>query len=299
MHAENILPHSDPPNAAAPSGSLELIDIPYAANGHERQRLDLFVPGFPAGQNVIPRPLVVWFHGGSWKWGNKNGCPILWLSDYGYAVASVNYRLSQHAKFPAQIEDCKAAIRFLRAHAGEYGVDPERVGVWGASAGGHLAALLGTTGHTRDFDAGDHLDQSSRVQCVIDWFGPTDFLRYGNPPEPGADTPESAITDLLGGTISQDCAQARRASPVYFVQPDAAPFLIVHGDADRVVPLQQSEELDAALKKAGVESTLEVVPGAGHSGPEFLQQRYLEEAARFFAKHLLAPQVAKKVGRQP
>ena len=124
------------------SRARELRDLPYVTNGHERQRLDLFLPP----DNGSSRPLVVWVHGGGWEQGSKDRCPAKALVARGYAVASIGYRLSQHAIFPAQIEDCKAAIRWLRAHAQEYGIDPKRVGVWGASAGGHLVALLGPRG---------------------------------------------------------------------------------------------------------------------------------------------------------
>ncbi|RYD63266.1 MAG: alpha/beta hydrolase, partial [Verrucomicrobiaceae bacterium] len=212
----------------------------------------------------------------------------------GYAVASVGYRLSQHAIYPAQIEDCKAAIRWLRAHAQEYGIDPKRVGVWGASAGGHLVALLGTTGHLQDFDVGEHLDQPSRVQCVIDWFGPTDFLHYGEPPWVRLDYPKSVVTKLLGGRVSEDENRARRASPVYFVKSDAAPFLIMQGDKDPLVPLQQSELLHAALQKAGVESHLEILPGAAHGGGAFNSAESLKRMADFFDKHLLHAEVAAR-----
>lgn len=272
------------------SGIRELKDIPYVTGGHERQRLDLYLPSKGDG----PRPLVIWIHGGGWEGGNKNGCPAKGMLLKGYAVASVGYRLSQHAIYPAQIEDCKAAVRWLRAHAAEYGIDPEEIGVWGASAGGHLAALLGTTGETRDFDVGENLDQSSKVQCVIDWFGPTDFLHFGDPPKPGLDAPDSVVSRLLGGTISENPDKARRASPLYFVKNTAAPFLIMQGDQDNLVPLQQSEILHAALQKAGVSSQLCVLPGAGHGGPAFGALEQLKLIAGFFEEHLgQSPAAAK------
>lgn len=275
--------------SAAPSGARELRDVPYVSGGHERQRLDLFLPP----EDGAAHPLVVWIHGGGWEGGNKDRCPAKPLVAKGYAVASLNYRLSQHATYPAQIEDCKAAIRWLRAHAAEHGIDKERVGVWGASAGGHLVALLGTTGHVRDFDVGENLDQSSRVQCVIDWFGPADFLHYGDPPWRGLDYPKGVVAKLLGGTVSADPERARRASPVYFVQADAAPFLIMQGDRDNLVPLQQSELLHAALTKAGVESTLQVYPGAGHGGGPFGSPEALRLMGDFLNKHLHTPAVAR------
>jgi len=126
--------------------------------------------------------VIVWVHGGAWLGGSKDRCPALSFLRDGFAVASVNYRLSQHALFPAQIEDCKAAVRWLRAQATTYMLDPDRIGVWGASAGGHLVALLGTTGDVKEFDTGGHLAHSSRVQAVCDFFGPTDFTRMSQFP---------------------------------------------------------------------------------------------------------------------
>ena len=152
-------------------------DIPYLAGGSPRQRLDLYLPDHAHA----PMPAVLWIHGGAWECGDKNPCPVRDFAERGYVIASIGYRLSDKAAFPSQLQDCKSAVRWLRAYAAEYGIDPTRIGVWGESAGGHLAALLGTTGFTRDFDEGDHLDQSSEVQCVVNWFGPVDFLEWGAP----------------------------------------------------------------------------------------------------------------------
>ncbi|MHA3775446.1 alpha/beta hydrolase fold domain-containing protein [Verrucomicrobiota bacterium sgz303538] len=272
----------DSASSPTTSSARELRDVPYVTNGHERQKLDLYLPA----QNGAARPLVVWIHGGGWEGGSKNGCPAKAMVNRGYAVASIGYRLSQHAIYPAQIEDCKAAIRWLRAHAQEYAIDPARIGVWGASAGGHLAALLGTTGNIRNFDVGENLNESSGVQCVIDWFGPADFLHYGEPPWVQLDYPRSAVSKLLGGPVSNDPEKARRASPVYFVHAEAAPFLIMQGDKDPLVPLQQSELLQAALKKAGVESQLRIYPGAAHGGPAFSAPESLKLMTDFFDAHL-------------
>jgi hypothetical protein len=155
-------------------------DLVYVEGGHERHKLDLYLPEKADG----PLPLIIWVHGGGWQNGSKDGCPPLrgGYIERGYAVASINYRLSGHAVFPAQIEDCKAAIRWLRAHAKEYGLDAKRFGVWGSSAGGHLVALLGTSGDVKEFDVGANLDQSSRVQAVCDYYGPTDFTVFVTTP---------------------------------------------------------------------------------------------------------------------
>lgn len=170
-----------------------LRDLAYVTNGHERQKLDLYLPD--QGEN---HPLLIWVHGGAFRVGSKAGSehdpvPIHYI-EQGYAVASLNYRLSQHAIFPAQIQDCKAAVRWLRAHAAQFKLNPRRFGAWGPSAGGHLVAMLGTTGHVGEYEVGEHLAQSSRVQCVVDYYGPTDFLQMDSQRLPDGmihDTPDS------------------------------------------------------------------------------------------------------------
>jgi acetyl esterase/lipase len=245
-----------------PEGAVAHRDLAYVPGGHERQKLDLYLP--MDGSNL---PLIINIHGGAFRMGSKEqGVPLEYLRQ-GYALASINYRLSQHAKFPAQIEDCKAAVRWLRARAPEYRLDPKRFAAWGSSAGGHLAAMLGTTGDARDFDVGANLDQSSRVQAVVDYFGPTDFLQMdahrlsnGMAHDP-AGSPES---ELIGGAIQEHKEKVARANPITYVTPGDPPFLICHGDADQLVPHHQSELLEAALGKAGVPVTFYTVKGAGH-----------------------------------
>jgi acetyl esterase/lipase len=275
--------------AAAVAGTVAQRDLPYVTGGHERQKLDLFVP-----PGTAPRPLVAIIHGGGWKHGSKeNPRALAELLEAGFAVASLNYRLSQHAVFPAQLEDCKAAIRWLRAHATAHGLDPARIGVWGGSAGGHLAALLGVTGGTREFDVGENLGVSSRVQAVCDWYGPTDFLQMDaqaahlakamkhNP----ATSPESL---LIGGAIQAHPDRVRRANPITYVSRDAAPFLIYHGDADTSVPVGQSQLLADALRRAGAEVTFEIIPGDGH-GLRTHGPRLIAPSIAFFSRHLRAP----------
>jgi acetyl esterase/lipase len=271
---------ADDPSTAAPPGMPKdariLLNIPYVANGGERQKLDLYLPA--KGTNL---PLVVWIHGGGWTEGSKEKPPGLGFLRHGFALASINYRLSQDAIFPAQLIDCKAAIRWLRAHAAENAIDPDHIGVWGASAGGHLVALLGTTGDVKEFDLGDNAGVSSRVQAVCDWFGPTDLTS-----DLGADTPDSPIVRLLGGSISNNVEKAQHASPMHYITKEDPPFLIMHGEKDPVVPLAQSQTFADALKKAGVHVTMHVVPGAGHGGPEFSTQEERERLFVFFLKNL-------------
>ncbi len=253
-------------------------DLEYVPGGHARQKLDLYLP-----KTDHPLPVVVWIHGGGWRGGSKEGCPAIPLTAKGYAVASVNYRLSQHAIFPAQIEDCKAAIRWLRANATKYNLDTKHIGVWGASAGGHLVALLGTSGDVKELEGnGGNLDQSSRVQCVVDWFGPTDFTKMGGKQE----KPDSAMALLLGGPVKDKKQLAAKANPIAYVTKDDPPFLIMHGDEDKLVPMSQSELLDEALRKAGVESTIIRIPENGHGGPGFVSPENRKRIEDFFEKHL-------------
>jgi len=257
--------------------------IAYVPGGHERQKLDLYLPkeADPSGK----RPLIVWIHGGAWLGGSKERPPALRFVEKGYAVASVNYRLSQHAIFPAQIEDCKAAIRWLRASAAEYGYDPNRIGVWGASAGGHLVALLGTTGDVKEFDVGPNAGVSSRVQAVCDFFGPTDFTKMSSfPSTMKHDAPDSPEAKLIGGPVQENKDKAQRANPIAYITKDDPPFLIVHGDKDPLVPHHQSEILLDALKKTNVEATLYTVKGGGHGGFKDPQVDVL--VAEFFERHL-------------
>ena len=265
-----------------PDDAKVLLDLPYVENGHAQQKLDLYLPAQPKG------PLLVWIHGGGWAAGTKDKPPGLAMVKNGVTVASVEYRFSQHAIFPAQIEDCKAAIRWLRAHAKEYGYHGDLVAAWGASAGGHLTALLAVTGHTRDFDVGGNLDQSSAIQCGIDWFGPSDFPAYDpDLPTPMVqrENPDSVFAQLLGGPVSQKLELAKRASPVTWVTKDAAPLFIMQGSKDPLVPLDQSQRLADKLKAAGADVTLDIIEGAGHGGPQFVTEEKLKLIFQFLTKH--------------
>lgn len=248
-------------------------------------KLDIYLPKGAAATDEKPRPVVVWVHGGAWQMGSKNRCPALFLVPRGYAVVSINYRLSQVAPFPAQLHDCKAAIRFLRANAKKYNLDPKRIGVWGASAGGHLVSLLGTVADDKALEADKaapvHADQDSRVQAVCNFFGPTDMLKLI--PPLSRDDPKNPVAKLLGGAVKDKIDLAKKASPTTHVTKDDAPHLFMHGDRDQLVPLEQSELLNAALKKLGVETSLHVVKGAGHG---FGGADVVRRVSAFFDKHL-------------
>ncbi|HEY3864428.1 MAG TPA: alpha/beta hydrolase [Verrucomicrobiae bacterium] len=258
-----------------PADAITHLNIPYAAGAAERQNLDLYLPAH--GTNL---PLIVWIHGGGWTEGSKENPPGLKFLDHGFALASLNYRLSQDAVFPAQLIDCKSAIRWLRAHATENGINPDRIGVWGASAGGHLVALLGTTGDAKEFDQGENLNVSSKVRCVCDWFGPTDLIKITK--EPG----DSPITRLIGGPVAENHDKAERANPIHYIAKGDPPFLIMHGDKDPLVPLEQSQLLADALEKAGVPVIFNVIPNGGHGGPGFTTPEERDMLYEFFVKTL-------------
>lgn len=255
-----------PPLIAVPElqGVKVAKDVVYATPAGKPVLLDLYVPDLPAGLH----PLIIWVHGGGWLGGDKSKPPALALfTGHGYALASIDYTLTQVAKWPAQIYDCKAAIRWLRAHAGDYNLDPERFGVWGGSAGGHLVAMIGVTGGMKQFE-GDlgNPGVSSRVQAVADCCGPSDFTTIENfKSEEDWENRGSVTTRLLGGPISKNLEIARLASPVTWIAKDDPPFLVMHGEKDTDVPFNQGEAFAAALAKAGVSVKFAPVAGAGHN----------------------------------
>ncbi|MCE5326649.1 MAG: alpha/beta hydrolase [Planctomycetaceae bacterium] len=266
--------------ASAPARGGVRRDVEYARVGNKRLLLDLYLPA----RTDKPVPVIVWIHGGGWQQGSKTRTPAAAVPAMGYAGVSINYRLSQEAVFPAQIHDCKAAIRWVRAHAKEYNFDADRIGVWGASAGGHLVALLGTGGGVKELegDVGGNKEYSSRVQAVCDWFGPTDFVPMALLPGRVV-TP---VTALLGGPVKDNLDKARLASPVTHATKDDPPFLIMHGDKDTMVHASQSRRLHDVLQKAGVDSTLKILEGAGHGGPAFTSPETNKLIREFFDKHL-------------
>jgi len=268
------------PPRALPENVIVERDVEYGRAGDRPLKLDLMLPRDPGDK---PLPAIVFIHGGGWRAGDKSGGlgRLMRFARSGqYVCASVGYRLSGEAIWPAQIYDCKAAIRFLKANAQKYHLDPERIGVWGSSAGGHLVSLLGTSGDVKELegDCGSP-DQSSRVHCVVDFCGPSDFTAIADAP---GEAP-NAVAALLGGPIAEKKEAAAAASPVTYVSADDPPFLIVHGTEDRTVPLAQAETFDAALKKAGVESIFVKIAGGGHGfgGPEVDAR-----VAAFFDKYL-------------
>jgi acetyl esterase/lipase len=274
----------NPIEAPAPqsSGISVIHDIPYAEIPGLTLYLDLYKP--TAGGRL---PMVVYIHGGSWLSGTRKKCPV-WLISKGYAVASIEYRLSSQAVFPAQIFDCKGAVRWLRAHAAEYGYDASRMAVMGASAGGHLAVLLGTSGGEEKLegDVGGNLDQSSRVQAIVDFFGPTDFILRSTGQPDKTENPDGNVYRLLGHAVRADEERAKLASGAWHVTADAPPLIIVHGTQDDKVLLNQSQRLCEAYQEFGLENSLHLVEGAGHGGSAYEAPAIQELVTDFLEVHL-------------
>lgn len=258
-------------------------DLPYAGSENPRQRLDLFLPRQPAVAGKLP--LVVFIHGGGWQKGDRrSGLGMLapLVASGRYAGASIGYRLTDEARWPAQIHDCKAAIRWLRGNADRHGLDADRIAVVGTSAGGHLAAMLGTSGEVTEFegDLGGFSACSSRVQCVVDFFGPSDLTAMGG----WHDGPDSPEARLLGGPVGDNKESARDASPIQYVSSDDPPFLIIHGTADRIVPFDQSVTLQRKLAAVGASALLIPIAGGGHG--RFRQPELSQRIAAFLENKL-------------
>jgi acetyl esterase/lipase len=262
-------------------------NLDYTGAGNQRQTLDLFLP---REQSDKLRPLLVYIHGGGWRAGSKEGAfrrlqPL--LEGSGFAGAAINYRLTDEASWPAQIHDCKAAIRWLRAHARKYGYDPERIAVWGTSAGGHLVSMLGVTGDVPRLDGklGKHLDQKSSIRCVVNYFGPSNLLTMDDYPSnikhSAADSPEGK---LVGGALLERKKIAMNASPVSHVSSKDVPMLIAHGTKDMLVPYQQSVELSKGLEKHEVDYILLTMKDAGHG---FRSKKLIVKVREFLAYQLM------------
>ena len=271
------------PGQQVPDTIKAELDLPYAGTDNPRQKFDLYLPKTRKDGKQLP--VVVFIHGGAWQGGDKRGgfgtvAPLVESGEY--AGVSVGYRLTGEAIWPAQIHDCKAAIRWLRANAKKYNLDPDKIGVTGPSAGGHLVEMLGTSGDVPELEGklGEHLKESSRVTCVVDQFGPADLLAMGG----SHNNPNSPESRLAGGAVQETQKVAREASATTHVSKDDPPFLLIHGTNDNVVPFNQSELLHDALKKAGVESTLVPVQGGGHGN--FRTNEVAERLRQFFDKHL-------------
>jgi acetyl esterase/lipase len=246
-----LLVHAEGQRPDRPRGITVSSNLVYREAGDHAPRLDLYAPRTPAPSEG--RPAIVAIHGGGWRGGSKNdyGRSLVRLAEHGYVVAAIDYRLSRPGapSWPANFDDVREAVRWLRRHAKEYSVDPDRIAALGSSAGGHLAALLGTCP-----------DDAAQVQAVIDFYGPTDLLAlYDN-----RKRTTTALTLLLGGRPDECPARYESASPIHYISADDPPMLLIHGGDDALVPLDQSRALADALARAGVPHRLIVVENARH-----------------------------------
>jgi acetyl esterase/lipase len=263
-------------------------DLEYANVGGTSLTLDLHRPDTGG-----PVPVVVFLHGGAWQVGDKTDHEherLVALAAHGIAVASANYRLAAQATHPAQVHDVKAVVRWLRAHGAGWDLATGRVGIWGASAGAYLASMVGLTPGDAELEGsvGDDLDQRSDVQAVVSWFGQSDLrtnaLRSWLEQELLAPPVEQGLLGV--DDVPASAEVARRASPLYRVTATAPPFLIAHGDRDRITPVGESQALHDALVRAGAQSTFLLVGGAGHEGPAFDRPDHIRLTAAFLLSHL-------------
>ncbi len=263
-----------------PDHIKKIANIEFAKEGDKSLQLDLYLPK-NSSEKV---PVIMWVHGGGWLKGSRTKAKGLWLVEHGYAIASISYRLTTEAIWPAQINDCRSAVRFLRSNADKYGLNGDKIAAWGGSAGGHLVAVLGTQDLPKDEKV------SSRVQAVLDWYGPSDLLSM--PPNNVSEkrtieqVRNSNGAKLLGTTVRDVPDLAKEASGYWNVSKDDPPFLIMHGEKDPGVPLEQSTKFHEKLKAAGVSSELFIVKGAGHGGKLFLTEECNKVILTFFDKVL-------------
>ena len=294
-----------PAAVAADAPAVKLLDksqitvrrnVAYATAGGQTLRLDLAVPKTPG-----PHPVVVCLHGGAWKYGDKtelsrapldpelnrvaDGMSMIeGLAARGFAAATVGYRNVPTCTFPGPLEDCKTAVRFLRAKARDYDLDAGRVAALGFSAGGHYAALLGLTGKDAGFEGTQYPEESSRVNCVVDLFGPTDLTLYAG----SEGLNNGFMVPLLGPKAKDGTELHKKASPLTYVTKDAPPFLVVHGNADLIVPIIHSERLVAKMRACGAECEFVKVNGKGHGWAGDTAKETSDLVSRYLRNHLKA-----------
>lgn len=278
---------SQPPGNAEPTRAPTLAAETYATIDGEPLQFDLYLPA-----GVSQPPLLVYIHGGAWRFDSRANPSTLNLVDQGFAIASVDFQSADGAPMPIQVHQIKAAIRYLRANAARYGLDGDAIAVTGVSSGGHLAALVGLTNGSAAHEGtiGDHVDVSSDVQAVISYFGAsnlTTILAQSTPT--GLTVRAPALAILLGGPVEENEEVARIGSPVFFVDTSDPPLLLMHGDQDAQMPINQTHELHGAAKLAGIPVHFEVVHGAGHGGAGFFNAERTQLTAEFLRSAFTRP----------
>ncbi len=267
------------------AGEPTFPSIEYARVDEQPLLLDVYLA--PVAE--APRPLIIWVHGGAWRAGSRTDVPIQALVERGFSIASVDYRLSPVARFPAQVHDIKAAIRYLRVNAAKYHVDPQRFVIAGSSAGGHLAALVGVSHDHQALEGtvGEHLAVSSEVQAIVSFFGASNLetiLAQSTPH--GLSVRGPALQLLLGGQPTEQPELAKLASPITHVDDRDPPLLLLHGDQDPQMPINQSHELEGAYQRVKRLCQFEVIHGGAHGGPPFFDSTRLELVEKFLRQSL-------------
>lgn len=281
--------------SAASAGTFTTYEALEFANPGEPLLMDLRVPDDPG-----PHPVILYLHSGAWIMGDRFGGPARRQATRGYAVASIEYRLAPAHIWPAQVEDAKAAVRWLRANAARFKLDPNRIGVFGTSSGGHIGAVLGTSGGVAALEGVElgNAQYSSRVQAVVDLYGPTDLLRLEEDKLPciplDGNAPFMPPSLLMGCPIQQCQEKTRTASPMSYITPDDPPFLIMHGMLDCLVTYTQSVTLHQKLEAAGVDSRLLLIPTGDHGGRAFDEPKYQKAVDDFLDAHLRGAVVGRR-----
>jgi acetyl esterase/lipase len=269
---------------AAADGIKKTADVEYVRAADHSLRLDLYQL-----DDAKAAPLLVWVHGGRWEVGSKEPMPLTALVERGYAVASLDFSPASTAPFPGQIHEIKAAVRFLRSQAANYGYDATRIGILGASSGAHLAALVGVTnGHAElEGTLGDHRDTSSDVHAIVSYFGASNLTTILKQSTPfGLNIRAPSLKTFLGAAPEDNEAVARLASPVFHVDASDPPLLLLHGDQDPQMPINQSHELQGVYDERGLDAAFVVVHGAVHGGDQFFDAQRTKRVAAFLDAHL-------------
>jgi acetyl esterase/lipase len=285
-------------SSAFGQGFTTIEGIEYANAGGKALLLDLRVP-----DGSGPYPAIIYLHSGAWISGDRTGGPAVRQASRGYVVASIDYPLAPQFVWPSQIEACKAAVRWLRANAARFHIDSDRIGVFGTSAGGHLAAVLGTSGGEASLE-GMKLGNpqfSSRVKAVVDFYGPSDLLKLDDQKLPciplDGNAPYMPPSLLMGCAIQQCKDFTETANPIHYISSDDPPFLLMHGLLDCLVPFQQSVMLHVALEARGVDSTLILIPNAQHADDRFSDPKYKQIVDDWLDKHLRGPALRRRAAR--
>jgi acetyl esterase/lipase len=255
-------------------------DVPFSKIGEGKDlKMDV---AYPDGKGPYPAVLLV--HGGAWRFGKRQDMAkwIEYLAEQGYVAAAVSYRLLPDMKFPDPVVDCKTAVRFLRANAAKYHINKDKIGALGYSAGGYLVCMLGTTDREAGFEGDEYADQSSRVQAVVSYFGPTDLTLYGNDDS----AQNSTFKPMLGARYKDKPDAYRKASPITYVSKDDPPFLFLHGTKDWLVSIDHSRSLCKKLREAGVAAELIEVEGASHGFDQPDSRKTTQATMKFLAQTL-------------